>query len=141
MLCYFIPFSHLILNQYITDLIFTMKNLKNFMIIKNCSFLCYLSFSCPYLHRNIGDTEKRYHLRYFKTEMCAGEMDSRGNCSKNGPHCAFAHGTDDLRLPVCDAVEMQGARINGDSHTNCFDNLVDKEPKAVLHIDSCWNGE
>lgn len=25
---------------------------------------------CPFLHRTAGDTERRYHLRYYKTCMC-----------------------------------------------------------------------
>lgn len=57
---------------------------------------------CPYLHRTSGDTERRYHLRYYKTGTCIHETDARGHCAKNGPHCAFAHGPLDLRPPVCD---------------------------------------
>jgi len=56
--------------------------------------------SCPYLHRNTNDTERRYHLRYFKTSVCIHETDeSTGYCAKNGEHCAFAHGND-LRQPI-----------------------------------------
>lgn len=66
-------------------------------------FLCsVLSFRCPFLHRTAGDTERRYHLRYYKTGSCIHETDSKGNCSKNGSHCAFAHGSHDLRSPVYD---------------------------------------
>lgn len=61
-----------------------------------------LSFRCPFLHRTAGDTERRYHLRYYKTGSCIHETDSKGNCSKNGSHCAFAHGSHDLRSPVYD---------------------------------------
>lgn len=57
---------------------------------------------CPYLHRTTGDTERKYHLRYYKTGTCIHETDARGHCAKNGPHCAFAHGPLDLRPPVCD---------------------------------------
>lgn len=57
---------------------------------------------CPYLHRTTGDTERKYHLRYYKTGTCIHETDARGHCVKNGPHCAFAHGPLDLRPPVCD---------------------------------------
>lgn len=63
---------------------------------------CFLSFRCPFLHRTAGDTERRYHLRYYKTGSCIHETDSKGNCSKNGSHCAFAHGSHDLRSPVYD---------------------------------------
>lgn len=58
----------------------------------------FFSFSCSLLHRTAGDTERRYHLRYYKTGMCVHDTDSRGMCVKNGPHCAFAHGVDDVRL-------------------------------------------
>ncbi|KAJ8037135.1 RING finger protein unkempt-like [Holothuria leucospilota] len=61
---------------------------------------------CQYLHRNTGDTERRYHLRYYKTGTCVHETDTRGHCVKNGPHCAFAHGPHDLRQPVYDIREM-----------------------------------
>lgn len=58
--------------------------------------------SCPYLHRNTGDTERRYHLRYFKTSICIHKTDSRNNiiCMKNGEHCAFAHTIHTLRNPT-----------------------------------------
>lgn len=59
-------------------------------------------FRCPFLHRTTGDTERRYHLRYYKTGICIHETDSKGNCTKNGLHCAFAHGPHDLRSPVYD---------------------------------------
>ncbi|PNI32224.1 UNK isoform 4, partial [Pan troglodytes] len=45
---------------------------------------------------------RRYHLRYYKTGICIHETDSKGNCTKNGLHCAFAHGPHDLRSPVYD---------------------------------------
>jgi len=63
--------------------------------------------SCPYLHRTAGDTERRYHLKYFKTCMCVYETDQRGFCVKNGAHCAFAHGEHDKRPPVYDIRELQ----------------------------------
>ena len=63
--------------------------------------------SCPLLHRTAGDTERRYHLRYFKTCMCVYETDNRGFCTKNGAHCAFAHGEVDKRPPVFDIKEQQ----------------------------------
>ncbi|XP_046887647.1 LOW QUALITY PROTEIN: RING finger protein unkempt homolog [Hypomesus transpacificus] len=62
---------------------------------------------CPFLHRTAGDTERRYHLRYYKTGSCIHETDSKGHCSKNGSHCAFAHGSHDLRCPVYDIREVQ----------------------------------
>lgn len=64
--------------------------------------LCTSFISCPYLHRTTGDTERKYHLRYYKTGTCIHETDARGHCVKNGLHCAFAHGPHDLRPPVYD---------------------------------------
>lgn len=69
------------------------------VLICNFSILCY---RCPFLHRTAGDTERRYHLRYYKTGSCIHETDAKGHCSKNGSHCAFAHGSHDLRSPVYD---------------------------------------
>ena len=65
-------------------------------------FFPFLTCRCPYLHRTAGDTERRYHLKYYKTGMCVHDTDNRGFCVKNGPHCAFAHGTNDLRPAVYD---------------------------------------
>merc|ERR1711953_138919 len=64
---------------------------------------CKKGDSCPLLHRVTGDTERRYHLRYYKTSACIHETDDNRNCEKNGPHCAFGHGHDDLRAPIFDA--------------------------------------
>ncbi|XP_062508527.1 putative E3 ubiquitin-protein ligase UNKL isoform X2 [Corticium candelabrum] len=63
---------------------------------------------CRFLHRNSGDTERRYHLRYYKTATCVYDTDSKGNCSKNGAHCCFAHCAEDLRQPVYDPNEGHG---------------------------------
>ena len=71
------------------------------------SGVCPNADECPYVHRNAGDTEKRYHLRYYKTATCIHETDTKGNCTKNGVHCAFAHGAADMRPPVYDMKELQ----------------------------------
>lgn len=73
-------------------------------------------YRCPFLHRTAGDTERRYHLRYYKTCMCVHDTDSRGFCVKNGPHCAFAHGNQDLRPPVYDIKEIQVSLVS-EHHT------------------------
>lgn len=73
------------------------------MFLLSISLYC----RCQYLHRTAGDTERRYHLRYYKTCMCVHDTDSRGFCTKNGPHCAFAHGNHDLRPPVYDINEQK----------------------------------
>lgn len=67
---------------------------------------------CPFLHRTAGDTERRYHLRYYKTGSCIHETDSKGNCSKNGSHCAFAHGSHDLRSPVYDIRYLKESELD-----------------------------
>uniref|UniRef100_A0A3P9Q2D4 Unk zinc finger n=1 Tax=Poecilia reticulata TaxID=8081 RepID=A0A3P9Q2D4_POERE len=71
---------------------------------------------CPFLHRTAGDTERRYHLRYYKTGSCIHETDAKGHCSKNGSHCAFAHGSHDLRSPVYD-IRLQVLDSQGGSGT------------------------
>ncbi|XP_057682268.1 RING finger protein unkempt homolog isoform X2 [Corythoichthys intestinalis] len=70
---------------------------------------------CAFLHRTAGDTERRYHLRYYKTGSCIHETDTKGYCSKNGCHCAFAHGSHDLRSPVYDVREVQVIECQGGS--------------------------
>ncbi|XP_064634085.1 RING finger protein unkempt homolog [Lineus longissimus] len=76
------------------------------------SGMCPEGDDCPFLHRTAGDTERRYHLRYYKTGTCVHETDAKGNCVKNGPHCAFAHGAHDLRPPVYDVRELQAMDVN-----------------------------
>ncbi|XP_035432434.1 RING finger protein unkempt isoform X1 [Spodoptera frugiperda] len=101
------------------------------------SGICEDGDECPYLHRTAGDTERRYHLRYYKTCMCVHDTDARGLCTKNGAHCAFAHGAPDLRPPVLDMRELQ-ALDNPDSTDadaaapNALDrerNLQNEDPK------------
>lgn len=92
---------------------------------------------CPYLHRTSGDTERRYHLRYYKTGICVYDTDSRGYCVKNGQHCAFAHGIQDLRTPVYDVRELQ-ALDSGQTLEGCEISTLDKERNAV-NEDPRWN--
>ncbi|XP_047498642.1 RING finger protein unkempt homolog isoform X2 [Penaeus chinensis] len=92
---------------------------------------------CPYLHRTAGDTERRYHLRYYKTGMCVHDTDTRGMCVKNGPHCAFAHGVEDVRPPVYDIRELQvlemmdqeGVNGTGPNNLDKERNMVNDDPK------------
>ncbi|CAH8585551.1 unnamed protein product [Dicrocoelium dendriticum] len=89
---------------------------------------------CPYAHRNAGDTERRYHPRYFKTGNCIYETTENGSCVKNGLHCAFAHGPDDIRLPVYDIREVQ------DVSSKFVVNLpASLEKERVLSEDPKWN--
>ncbi|KAG1657407.1 RING finger protein unkempt [Nymphon striatum] len=108
------------------------------------SGLCPDGDECPYLHRTAGDTERRYHLRYYKTGMCVYDTDQRGFCVKNGPHCAFAHGAHDLRPPVYDIRELQGVEVNPEENGGaaCLVNTVcpnslDKE-RSQLAEDAGW---
>ncbi len=100
------------------------------------------SSSCPYLHRTAGDTERRYHLRYYKTSTCVYETDSRGYCVKNGPHCAFAHGPNDLRPSVYDVRELQGMGRMDDEETRLVSPLVQtlEKERGVLVDDPRWQG-
>ncbi|OWR53555.1 putative E3 ubiquitin-protein ligase UNKL [Danaus plexippus] len=101
------------------------------------SGICEDGDECPYLHRTAGDTERRYHLRYYKTCMCVHDTDTRGLCTKNGAHCAFAHGAPDLRPPVLDMRELQALEnpdgLDGDAAApNALDrerNLMNEDPK------------
>ncbi|CAB0041480.1 unnamed protein product [Trichogramma brassicae] len=94
---------------------------------------------CPNLHRTAGDTERRYHLRYYKTCMCVHDTDARGFCVKNGPHCAFAHGNHDLRPPVYDLKELQAIEnpdLEGNGSGN-GPNVLDKE-RNLMNEDPKW---
>lgn len=92
---------------------------------------------CQYLHRTAGDTERRYHLRYYKTSTCVYETDSRGFCVKNGPHCAFAHGPHDLRPPVYDVRELQG--LTDEDEKGSLVGSLERD-KGVLLEDPRWQG-
>uniref|UniRef100_U5ER14 Putative ring finger protein unkempt log isoform 1 n=1 Tax=Corethrella appendiculata TaxID=1370023 RepID=U5ER14_9DIPT len=94
---------------------------------------------CPFLHRTAGDTERRYHLRYYKTCMCVHDTDARGYCVKNGHHCAFAHGVHDQRPPVYDIKELealQAAESNSGEGAN-GPNVLDKE-RNLMSEDPKW---
>jgi len=98
--------------------------------------LCPHGDECPLLHRTAGDTERRYHLRYYKTGMCVHDTDNRGYCVKNGPHCAFAHGANDLRPPVYDSREQREMAEPGEEH-RFGPNSLDKE-RSLLNDDPKW---
>lgn len=68
--------------------------------------------ACVLMHKTVGDTEHLYHLRYYKVELCSGNLNAQGHCEKNGLHCAFAHGASDLRQPVMDKQEQKN-KANG----------------------------
>ncbi|CAF0743299.1 unnamed protein product [Adineta steineri] len=100
------------------------------------SGLCPNGDDCQLLHRNANDTEKRYHLRYFKTGLCTHESDMKGNCLKNGPHCSYAHGANDLRQPVLDSREIQ----NSDLALERLARLcISLENERALNDDPKWN--
>ncbi|XP_009872880.1 PREDICTED: putative E3 ubiquitin-protein ligase UNKL, partial [Apaloderma vittatum] len=83
---------------------------------------------CPYLHRTTGDTERKYHLRYYKTGTCIHETDAQGHCVKNGVHCAFAHGPHDLRPPVYDIRELQTQETLQNGQLGCGEGIQDLQP-------------
>ncbi|KFQ30166.1 Putative E3 ubiquitin-protein ligase UNKL, partial [Mesitornis unicolor] len=102
---------------------------------------------CPYLHRTTGDTERKYHLRYYKTGTCIHETDARGHCVKNGIHCAFAHGPHDLRPPVCDIRELQAQEALQNGQLGCGEGIPDLQPgvlasqamiEKILNEDPRW---
>jgi len=102
-----------------------------------CWTLCVYD-SCPLLHRTAGDTERRYHIRYYKTCPCVYETDSKGNCSKNGPHCAFAHGHADLRKPVYDVRELDGGVTSSSLMETPLSTSLESD--RLLNEDPVWNG-
>ncbi|XP_053607396.1 putative E3 ubiquitin-protein ligase UNKL [Plodia interpunctella] len=102
------------------------------------SGICEDGDDCPYLHRTAGDTERRYHLRYYKTCMCVHDTDARGLCTKNGAHCAFAHGAPDLRPPVLDVRELQALENPDGADGDCAaPNALDKE-RNLMNEDPKW---
>ncbi|KAM9746416.1 putative E3 ubiquitin-protein ligase UNKL isoform 2-T2 [Menidia menidia] len=86
---------------------------------------------CPYLHRTTGDTERKYHLRYYKTGTCIHETDARGHCVKNGLHCAFAHGPHDLRPPVYDIREIQAQEALQNGQLGTGEGIPDLQPGVL----------
>uniref|UniRef100_A0A8C8HU87 Unk like zinc finger n=1 Tax=Oncorhynchus tshawytscha TaxID=74940 RepID=A0A8C8HU87_ONCTS len=88
-------------------------------------------FLCPYLHRTTGDTERKYHLRYYKTGTCIHETDARGHCVKNGLHCAFAHGPHDLRPPVYDIREIQAQEALQNGQLGSGEGIPDLQPGVL----------
>ncbi|XP_046894203.1 putative E3 ubiquitin-protein ligase UNKL isoform X1 [Hypomesus transpacificus] len=86
---------------------------------------------CPYLHRTTGDTERKYHLRYYKTGTCIHETDARGHCVKNGLHCAFAHGPHDLRPPVYDIREIQAQEALHNGQLGSGEGIPDLQPGVL----------
>lgn len=98
--------------------------------------LCPGGDECAYVHRNAGDTEKRYHLRYYKTASCIHETDTKGQCSKNGSHCAFAHGVNDQRPPVYDIRELHGTDLVNERTLSLTSSL---EKERILNEDPKWN--
>uniref|UniRef100_A0A480TBF9 RING finger protein unkempt homolog n=1 Tax=Sus scrofa TaxID=9823 RepID=A0A480TBF9_PIG len=95
--------------------------------------LCPEGDECPFLHRTTGDTERRYHLRYYKTGICIHETDSKGNCTKNGLHCAFAHGPHDLRSPVYDIRELQAMEALQNGQTAVEGSIEGQSAGAASH--------
>lgn len=94
---------------------------------------------CSSLHRTAGDTERRYHLRYYKTCPCIYETDARGHCVKNGLHCAFAHGPQDLRKPVYDIEEEQASEA-GETQDIAESPLTNSlETDRLLNENPVWN--
>lgn len=102
--------------------------------------ICQDGDECPFLHRTAGDTERRYHLRYFKTAPCVHETDTRGFCVKNGVHCAFAHGNSDLRNPVYDIRDIRVCVNNNNltaQYSNAFLTLVQRYCRGRPYWSKC----
>jgi hypothetical protein len=100
------------------------------------SGVCPNGDDCQLLHRNANDTEKRYHLRYFKTGLCTHDSDGKGHCLKNGSHCSYAHGANDLRQPVLDSREIQNSDLALERLTRLCISL---ENERALNDDPKWS--
>uniref|UniRef100_A0A8C9L4W5 Unk zinc finger n=1 Tax=Pavo cristatus TaxID=9049 RepID=A0A8C9L4W5_PAVCR len=72
-------------------------------------------------------------LRYYKTGICIHETDSKGNCTKNGVHCAFAHGPHDLRSPVYDIRELQAMEALQNGQTTSEGGIEGQSAVAASH--------
>jgi E3 ubiquitin-protein ligase UNKL len=124
-----------------TSFVFFLPAYFFLFISPSFSFLLSLSsmHRCPFLHRTAGDTERRYHLRYYKTCMCVHDTDSRGFCVKNGQHCAFAHGAHDQRPPVYDIKELEALQTaeSAVEAANGGPNILDKE-RNLMNEDPKW---
>ncbi|KAJ1356212.1 hypothetical protein KIN20_013884 [Parelaphostrongylus tenuis] len=97
---------------------------------------------CAYLHRVSGDVERKYHLRYYKTAQCVHPTDSRGQCVKNGAHCAFAHSSADLRQPQFDQHEASfSTTMDGDGRDRTSFVIEDPLWHSQDHVLSCYKTE
>uniref|UniRef100_A0A7I4Z315 RING finger protein unkempt n=1 Tax=Haemonchus contortus TaxID=6289 RepID=A0A7I4Z315_HAECO len=97
---------------------------------------------CVYLHRVSGDVERKYHLRYYKTAQCVHPTDSRGQCAKNGAHCAFAHSSADLRQPQFDQHEAGfSTTMDGDGRDRTSFVIEDPLWHSQDHVLSCYKTE
>ncbi|CAJ0571338.1 unnamed protein product, partial [Mesorhabditis spiculigera] len=105
--------------------------------------ICADGDGCPYLHRVSGDVERKYHLRYYKTAQCVHPTDARGQCVKNGAHCAFAHSQQDLRQPQHDTSETAYAGCLGDTDGRDRTSFVIDDPlwHRQEHVLSCYKTE
>ena len=77
-------------------------------------------------------------MRYYKTSVCVHETDSKGFCVKNGSHCAFAHGAQDLRPPVYDIRELTPTDGLLDTAETPLTSSVEKD--RLINEDPRWNG-
>lgn len=115
---------------------------------------------CIFLHRVSGDVERKYHLRYYKTAQCVHPTDARGQCVKNGAHCAFAHTANDIRPPMVAKNSPNKTSylsvLQFDQHEVGFSTVVDGEGRdktsfviedpqwhfaAQDHVLSCYKTE
>jgi len=94
-------------------------------------------FSCPFLHPVVGDVERKFHYRYFKTCACVYDVDTTGICIKYGVHCPYAHGTADLRAPVFDSRDVINVNEEDPEITSeAFSVFV----QETYFEDPAWNG-
>ncbi|CAD6188845.1 unnamed protein product [Caenorhabditis auriculariae] len=99
---------------------------------------------CVYLHRVSGDVERKYHLRYYKTAQCVHPSDARGQCVKNGAHCAFAHTSADLRQPQFQYDQHEtgfSTSMDGEGRDRTSFVIEDPQWHSQDHVLSCYKTE
>lgn len=78
---------------------------------------------------------------YLHTLTVYPSYNSTGICTKNGAHCAFAHGSGDLRTPTYDLRELQAIE-RGESPVDgpAIEMSTSMEKERILNDDPKWNG-
>ncbi|KAI0981316.1 hypothetical protein GJ496_003437 [Pomphorhynchus laevis] len=100
--------------------------------------ICLNGDNCAFVHRNAGDTERRYHPRYYKVAYCLFQTNSIGQCIRNGPHCFMAHFREELN-PFLEKFQEK-FKDNPKliiSQRKLVQNTLEND--QLFNDDNCWN--